>query len=473
MGIFFTAGETKKRPGIYQRYENVGTPQLAGATNGICAALIRSNWGPVNEIQVLDSAEQISRIYGKDAVDGILTQLFYGGAQKVIAVRVGSGGAKGTATLKDSTGTGVLTLSLKYPGERNLQYLVREYVNDETKKELVLLENQVVLERFIFAASPADSTEADELLAAMVNSAYCTAAKTSGYSGTGTVELIAQGNFSGGTAVTTATQDYQNGLNVLETQRFNTLSVDTIATGVIALLAPFMDKIYNNGKMAFAVVGGDPASSLTTRMGQAAALNDYKMIFVGSGWKDSSGNTFVGEKAAARIAGMVAAIPANDSITHKIISGAVEPTEYLTNSQYEDCIDHGMLMFSVNSLGQVWVDAGITTLTTNSGEDDEGWKKIKRTKIRFELMTRATDSVAPLVGAVPNNDDGRATVIQVVQGICNNMVAEEKLLPGATCVLDSANTPQGDSAWFLIMANDIDSIEKVYLTFQFSFSANN
>lgn len=471
MGIFFTPGETKKRPGIYQRYENTGTVELAGAINGICAAVLKSNWGPLNEVQVLDSADQISTIYGKDATDGILTQLFYGGAQKVIAVRIGSGGTKGTATLKDSADTSVLTLSLKYAGERNLQYIVREYLNDTTKKELVLLENQVILERFVFAKTPSDTTEADLLLAAIANSNYITASKQSSYSGTGVIALVGQGGFAGGTAVTTAVQDYQNGLNLLETQRFNTLSIDTTDTNVVALVQPFMEKIYQNGKMAFAVIGAKASDALDTRMAQAAAINDYKVIFVGSGWKDSNGTVFAGEKAAARIAGMVAAIPANDSITHKTISGAVEPIEYLTNSQYEDCIDYGMLMFSVNSLGQVWVDSGITTLTTASGEDDGGWKKIKRTKIRFELMTRASDSAAPLIGAVPNNDDGRSAVIQVVQGICNNMVAEEKLLPGASCILDSANMPQGDSAWFLIIANDIDSIEKVYLTFKFSFSA--
>ena len=44
MGIFFTVGENKKRPGVYQRYENVGGVSIAGATDGIVACCIRSNW---------------------------------------------------------------------------------------------------------------------------------------------------------------------------------------------------------------------------------------------------------------------------------------------------------------------------------------------------------------------------------------------------------------------------------------------
>ncbi|MCI8336649.1 MAG: phage tail protein [Peptococcaceae bacterium] len=473
MGIFFTPGETKKRPGIYQRYENVGTPQGAGAINGICAAVFKCNWGPQNKVQVLDSLDQAVTIYGKQAADSILSQLFYGGAEKVIAVRIGSQGEKGTATLADAAKNNVITLTLKHQGNREFQYIVREYLGDAGKKELVLLEDQIILERFVFPKNPTDSTEADALLAAIANSAYLTAVKTADYTGAGTLALITQGAFTGGTAGNGTVQDYQKGLTLLETQRFNTLSVDTTDTAVTALLSPFMDKIYQNGKMAFAVIGADYEDDLETRMAQAALFNDYKVIFVGNGWKDASGNLIAGEKAAARIAGMVASIPANESITHRTISGAAEPMEYLTNSEYEACIDHGMLVCSVNSLDQVWVDAGITTLTTVSGNDDEGWKKIKRAKIRFELMTRASDSVAPMVGVTPNDEDGRAAIIQVVQGICNSMVAEEKLLPGACCILDAANPPRGDSAWFSIIANDIDSIEKVYLTFKFSFSSNN
>lgn len=472
MGIFFTPGETKKRPGIYQRYENIGTPQLAGAINGICAAVVQSNWGPLNQIQILDSADQIASIYGKEAVNGILPQLFYGGAEKVIAVRVGSGNGTGTATLKDGENANVVTITLKYPGERKFQYVVREYLGDSSQKEFLLVEDQVILERFIFPASPAGGTEADALASAMANSAYLTVTKVTGYTGDGKIALITQGEFSGNAKVTATVQDYQAGLNLLETQRFNTLSVDTVEANVIALLSPFMDKIYQSGKMAFAVAGADPTESLDVRMAKAAAINDYKVIFVGNGWKDSSGNLIAGAKAAARIAGMVAGVPASESITHKTIGGAALPMEYLTNSQYESCIDHGMLVCSVNSLDQVWIDAGITTLTTVSGNDDQGWKKIKRAKIRFELMTRASDSVAPMIGVTPNDDDGRAAVIQVVQGVCNNMVAEQKLLPGACCVLDAANPPQGDSAWFSVIANDIDSIEKVYLTFKFSFESN-
>ena len=36
---------------------------------------------------------------------------------------------------------------------------------------------------------------------------------------------------------------------------------------------------------------------------------------------------------------------------------------------------------------------------------------------------------------------------------------------------DDDNPPEGDSAWFVIAVDDIDSIEKVYLLYRFRFTA--
>ena len=55
MGIFFTVGEKKKRPGVYQRYENVGGVSIAGATDGIVACCIRSNWGELGKVHTFES----------------------------------------------------------------------------------------------------------------------------------------------------------------------------------------------------------------------------------------------------------------------------------------------------------------------------------------------------------------------------------------------------------------------------------
>jgi len=76
---------------------------------------------------------------------------------------------------------------------------------------------------------------------------------------------------------------------LLEGYRWNTVSVDTDDVGVHAMLAAYMNRVYNEGKMAFAVVGEPTSVPLDDRMAHAAAYNDYNVIYVGSGGLDAAG----------------------------------------------------------------------------------------------------------------------------------------------------------------------------------------
>ena len=49
------------------------------------------------------------------------------------------------------------------------------------------------------------------------------------------------------------------------------------------------------------------------------------------------------------------------------------------------------------------------------------------------------------------------------------MIAENKLISGEVTE-DPRNPAKGDSAWFIISVQDLDSIEKVYITYQFMFA---
>ena len=72
---------------------------------------------------------------------------------------------------------------------------------------------------------------------------------------------------------------------------------------------------------------------------------------------------------------------------------------------------------------------------------------------------------------VGNDTDGRSTIITAIQGICNAMVQEGKIYDGAVVEIDPDNKPKGDSAWFNITVDDIDTLEKVYLNYNFRFTS--
>lgn len=93
--------------------------------------------------------------------------------------------------------------------------------------------------------------------------------------------------------------------------------------------------------------------------------------------------------------------------------------------------------------------------------------------MRFELIDRLDRALMPKVGKVSADTDGVADIVQSGQRILDAMANNEgKLFPGATFTEDPSNPYTGDSAWFIIQADDIDSLEKIYLQYQFRYSQN-
>ena len=101
---------------------------------------------------------------------------------------------------------------------------------------------------------------------------------------------------------------------------------------------------------------------------------------------------------------------------------------------------------------------------------DAGWKKIRRTKTRFELMDRINRTHDRFVAFVNNDANGRGTVIAAAQRIINEMIAENKLVFGSYVEEDPGHPAEADEAHFLLHILDLDSLEKLYETYIFRFN---
>lgn len=91
-------------------------------------------------------------------------------------------------------------------------------------------------------------------------------------------------------------------------------------------------------------------------------------------------------------------------------------------------------------------------------------------KTRFELEDRIDATLEAMDGTIDNNDNGRATVMSAIVDILDAMAGENKVEAGGTVTLDTSNPPKGDSAWFNISVDDIDSMELIYLTYRYRFA---
>lgn len=465
MAGIFHKGETKVRPGTYFNITKSGNDSTNGAADGVTAVLFKADWGPLNQAVEISAREGYEKIFGTALTTDALYFALEGGASKLVCCRIGSGGTKGSIRLKSTEGTDAVLITARFAGAKEFAVSVKDKLADNTKRECIIYTGTKEFEKINFEKG---GNEARALADAFSKSLNFTAAVVDSESGG--LAAATQQAFAKGSDPAAVIEDYSNGLAVLEKYRFHTICVDTEDTGVHGLLDSYINRIFNAGQLTIGVIAEKPSVDLEERMAHAAGFNTEKLVYVlNSSVTSNARGSIMGYQTAAKIAGMIGACASNKSLTHTVLEGVTQLEEMLTPTQILKAEDMGCLVLSTNSINQVWIDSAINTLVTLDENMDEGWKKIRRTKTRYELLTRATIQADRLVGKVDNDTNGRATIVSQIQGVGSAMVDEGKLV---SCLVEEspADRADGDSAWFDIYCVDKDSAERIYLTYAFSFS---
>lgn len=470
MAATYNLGETKIRPGVYRRYEKAGTSIVASAIYGIFAIPVQASFGPLGAVTAHTDADTLKQLYGTNGTVDAALSLFDGGATKVYVYRLGTGGSKGTLTLKDTAegAADVVTLETRYETDKAYSVTIREKLSDDARKEFLVYDGTTLLETIEFVAD--GETEVASLVDAVSKySTYFTATKVA--DGNKTVAVVTNSAITVGTAPTVTNDDYSTAFDAFEAYKWNMLVLDTVSTDVQAVAAAYVDRIFETGALGVVALGeATKTVTFADRLAHAKAFNSEKVIYLGSGYKTSDDKEIDGYLAIATQAGIIGSTESNKSVTHMVIPNAVDTLEALKNSQFEDAISNGMLLLSVNDEGQVWFDSAINTLVTPKENQDDGWKKIRRTSTRFELFDRIDRTLAPLIGKINCDSNGIADVVAAAQKVIDAMVQEKKLQLGAKFAENTAIPYAADYAYFLIEALDYDSLEKIYLTYQFKFA---
>lgn len=462
----FILGETKVRPGAYFNIQKKGGND-ATVMNGVTAVIFRADFGPLNTAVELDAADGYESIFGNGLTTDTIREAVAGGAKKIIACRVGSGGTQGSIALKGTGNEDALTITAKYPGAKGFTATVRNKLSDSSLRECIFYAGTTEFEKFEFAAGEGEAKALADALASSKNFE----AKLMDGKDSALLEAVSQAAFTEGSNPETTVTDYSNALAQVEPYEFNTICVDTEDHEIHLMLQSFVKRIFDAGSLAQAVVAEGHTEDLEKRVGHASAFNDEKMCYVLNAWVNEQGKVIDGYQTAARIAGMVGAAPSNSSLTHAVINGFSELLEKLTNTEMASAEKKGCIVLSYNKAKEVWIDNAVNTLVAPAENQDEGWKKIRRVKTRFELIRRINTVADNLVGKVDNDNNGRATVISQMQGVGDAMREEGKL---ALCTVTESKAYKAseDSAWFEIDVIDKDSMEHIYLTFLFRFSTS-
>jgi hypothetical protein len=467
----YQAGEQKLRPGVYRRYTNKKLYGVAGAMTGVFAIPVQADFGPTETVTMHTGVETIKELYGEGGTVKGAVNLFAGGAAKVYTYRLGTGGSKGSLQLGDSVnGDAAVMLRTKYPSDLTFYVSLRNKYNQENIREFVVYEGAVRKETLEYEMD--ETSDETAILTEIVNkkSKIFEAEKLSVES-----KHLADLNqvviTAGENPVISESMedDYEKALQAFEPYKWNVLVADTVNSNIHLLFQAYMDRIKKDGAMGICVVG-DTEKSLEDRMSAAKAFNSEYVIYVGSGYVDVEGKEIRGYEAVTMQAGVIGSTPANRSVVHTMIPNAVDTLEKLKKEDYIRGIEHGMLMLSPSESGEVWFDSGITTLTTLKGEQDPGWKKIRRVVTRCEMFDRIDRTISPLIGKVNCDEEGIANIIKVAKDVLIEMENEHKIRRGAEFYMDETYDLASDSVHFIVSVGDIDSLEKIYLNYQFSFS---
>lgn len=472
MGFVYEDGKEYLRPAVRRKSSNGNTVNaVTSALDGIGALPIKSDWGPINTVTTHYKATadvSMKNTYGSGGTMSVANAYMKGGLSVLHLVRIGTGGTKGSLVLKTGD-TEAVTLTLKYPGTHDFTASLRDKLGSEDTRELVIYDGAKAVDTISFASGEDEPKNLVEAVTA-ANGEYVTAVMAKEVNGS--LTAIAQQPFVGGEDPTVTAEDYSTAFEALEPYYYNTIALDTIDSDVQALLIEYIDTSFKDGNLGIAVIGEKGSADLKVRMENSSKIDDYPIVYFGSDYLDSKGSTISGAEAIATAAGVIAETPTNKSIVRKEMPGAVQLTERLKNNDYEEAIKHGLLLLSINAKGKVVFDSGVNTLIHPDEEtQDNGWKKIKRAKVRHEAFYRLDCEMDKLIGKISGIGDDIATVIQRGQAVLDAMKDEKKLIDP----IFSLNEEKGygaDYGYFTIHAVDADTLERIFLDYKWKYSEN-
>lgn len=492
----YRAGEEKIRPGVYRRYTTQNRQGAAGAMTGVFAIPVHADFGPLRTVTTHTKFDTVKKLYGEGGTVKGVQNLFKGGAVKVFVYRLGTevntetetAGVCQTLEFQDESRNDddktIMILRTKYPTAISFTVDIKEKPVDKTKKQFIVYQGAVLKETLEYEAL--EGADEAEILTELINkeSAIFTAEKSVNeavsFSNISVVEIQTGSNPK------VTIEDYNAAFTAFEAFKWNILVPDTTNADVQDILKIYMERIKENGAIGSCVVGGRihdveninglegsdyKGMTFEERLKKAKAFNSEYFIYTGSGYADEDGNVMDDYEAVTMQAGIIGSTPCSQSIVHTVIPGAVDTLEALRNEDYIKAIENGMLMLSPSEDGQVWFDSGVTTLTDLKENQDAGWKKIRRTMTRYEMFDRIDRTITPLIGKVNCDADGIANIVKIAKDVLNAMVKEGKLKEGADFYEDAEYSRKDDNVHFIIAAYDVDSLEKIYLNYQFSFTA--
>jgi len=388
------------RPGLYINFISDALAAVTVGVRGRVAMIVRSQWGPANTGQTIDSfAELINYFTGTETAPYNAyyagRQAFLGGARELRLYRIaGAGTAKSTITLQDTTGAPVNSIKFdaKNAGVYGNTFVIQTRANpgDITKTDILLSVGTTLMAVYTSSVARGAAGHMQNLVD-LVNR------DSANFWVTATL-LAAGNNIPATTTLTMAAgsngsapvmQDYVNLLATiaLEADEWDVFTCDiknADLAGIEATFSSWLRDLRLEGYRVSMIVGSDTGESTTTAEVAAAGINHegVQYIYPGVQQVDSDGNLVAkrGAAFAAQIAGVRSSLPLGQGMTYYPLQEVISLESKSKGSTIDSMIKNGVTVLG-KAGNSFHVVKGVTTLVTPGLAMDgnavhQGFKKV-------------------------------------------------------------------------------------------------
>lgn len=457
----------KVRPGLYNRFTSLATARIDATQKGVAGIMVKADWGPLEELVICSDEGEIREKFGTGQTVNMAIRMMKGGKRykpkKVIVYRMGTAEASAAA----ATVEGCMTFTAKHPGIRgnDFKIVISQNVTEAGKMNVCMYEGVTMRQKYTVAP---DDLEGLEKAVNEDRESLITAKKIGNTSLAEKSSLPFTGGNSG-EAVTS--EDYIKALTAFEPAYVNTLALDGVTDeAIISLVKSWHHRVWDAGNLFQIVLGGTSADDKDPKIGNARskACDNYGLINVIVGAVDGSGNRYSSAETAPQLAGAIAALPLNQSITYKELEDVSDVTVALSNTEVTEAIKAGSLVlvrdvdpedFSIT----VKVESGINTFTSFTDKMGNKLRKIKAIStmaaIDYDTGKYAMKNV---VGELDNNDDGRAALISGISKYLETLAEDNVISRDILVDLSSTVTSEDDYVFMQTQALTIDKLERIF-----------
>lgn len=451
------------RPGAYFNLVAQAIDLLQAGDSGTVLIVGRSDWGPMDTFEEITSEGDAERVYGTGlSITKLIKQALRGGAATVLAHRIGgSSAAKASATLDDTLAASALTITAMHEGARANNFTLTVAAHAVAGQVLEVKESGVLLESHYAADSQNDTFNA----VINANSEYITSS-IPGASDLTMATVTDAPMSTGNSGSSVIAGDYTAAQTLAANEQFDVYVQDDDTTSANQdAVAAWADARRDVGHRFVAVHGGAAAETAANSRTRAGAMDSISNVYVHPGFTDSDGVVYIGQEAAARVAGLIASKGFTKSITFAELADAANVELSLTDAEVKLSLEAGVCVLSTDGR-TIRVERGINTFTSydTDPDKDKSFTKI-RTVATLDAVIDGLDSgFKAYIGDVTNDDDGRKSLIGAGQAFLDQLVQGRALKPGAVVAIDDSNPPTADQVFVKVGVTPLDSIEMVFTT---------